>query len=133
MYFKSTRKYFFVAIFSLFMAISANSTENIASIAVAANDSGPEATVSEKSGRAAYFLFFDSSGNFLETENNPFSGVPGGAGPKVAGFLSDKGVALVVAGEFGTKMERALNSFKIKYISQTGVAHEVVQAITKEK
>jgi len=133
MYCKNTRIYFFVAIFSLLMAINANSTESIASIAVAANDSGPEATVSEKSGRAAYFLFFDDNGNFLDAEKNPFSGVPGGAGPKVADFLSDKGVALVVAGEFGTKMERALSSYKIKYISQTGVAHEVVQAITKKK
>ena len=130
---KNTRIFFFVAIFSLFMAFNANATDNIASIAVAANDSGPEATISEKSGRAAYFLFFDNSGNFLDAEKNPFSGVPGGAGPKVADFLSTKGVALVVAGEFGTKLERALDTYKIKYISQIGVAHEVVQAITKEK
>jgi len=130
---KNTRIFFFVAILSLFVAFNANSTEDIASIAVAANDSGPEATVSKKAGRTAYFLFFDSSGNFLNAEKNPFAGVPGGAGPKSAVFLSDKGVTLVVAEEFGTKMERALSSYKIKYISQTGVAHEVVQAITKKK
>ncbi len=130
---KNTRIFFFVAILSLFVAFNANSTEDIASIAVAANGPGPEATISEKSGRAAYFLFFDNGGNFLDAEKNPFAGVPGGAGPKVAGFLSDKGVSLVVAGKFGTKMERALSSYKIKYISQTGVAHEVVQAITKKK
>ena len=122
-----------VFFFGLFMAFSANSAENIASIAVAANGPEPEATVSEKAGRAAYFLFFDGSGNFLDAERNPFSGVPGGAGPKAAVFLSGKGVDLVVAGEFGIKMERALSSYKIKYISQTGVAHEVVQAINKEK
>lgn len=130
---KNTRIYFFVAIFSLFMAISANSTENIASIAVAANDSGSEAMVSEKAGRAAYFLFFDGSGNFLSAEKNPFSDASGGSGPKAATFLSDKGVAIVVAKEFGTKMERALSSYKIEYIKQTGVAHEIIQAITKKK
>ncbi len=130
---KNIRLYFLVVFFGLFMAISANSAENIASIAVAANNPEAKATISGKSGRAAYFLFFDNSGNFLDAEKNPFAGVPGGAGPKVAGFLSDKGVSLVVAGKFGTKMERALSSYKIKSISQTGVAHEVVQAITQEK
>ncbi|OEU76653.1 MAG: hypothetical protein BA864_11035 [Desulfuromonadales bacterium C00003093] len=130
---KKIRICFLVVFFGLFMAFSANAAKNIASIAVAANDPGPEATVSEKAGRAAYFLFFDGSGNFLDAERNPFAGIPGGAGPKAAVFLSDKGVALVVAGEFGTKMERALSSYKIKYILQTGAAHEVVQAITKEK
>ena len=131
--YKNIRRYFLVCFFGLFVAISSNSTENIASIAVAANDSGPEATVSEKAGRAAYFLFFDSSGNFLAAEKNPFDGAPGGAGPKSAVFLSNQGVALVVAGEFGTKMEQTLSSYKIKYISQTGVAHEVVQAIIEKK
>ncbi|MCD6580382.1 MAG: hypothetical protein J7K90_01155 [Desulfuromusa sp.] len=133
MIYKNIRICFLVIFFGLFIAISANATENITSIAVAANDSGPEAMVSKKAGRAAYFLFFDNSGNFLDAEKNPFAGIPGGAGPKVTDFLSDKGVSSVVAGEFGTKMERALSSYKIKYISQTGVAHEVVQAITKKK
>jgi len=36
------------------MAISANSAENIASIAVAANNPEAKATISGKSGRAAY-------------------------------------------------------------------------------
>ncbi len=130
---KKIRICLLVIFIGLFTAINVHSAEKIASIAVAANDPGPEATVSKKAGRSAYFLFFDESGNYLDVEKNPFAGVPGGAGPKSADFLSGKGVALVVAGEFGSKMERALNSYKIKYISQTGVAHEVVQAITKEK
>ena len=130
---KKSRAYLLVFFFSLLTAFSLNAAENIASIAVATNDSGPEAIVSEKAGRAAYFLFFDESGNFLATEKNPFAGIPGGAGPKVAGFLADKGVTLVLAGEFGTKMERALGSYKIKYISQTGVAREVIQTVTKKK
>ncbi|MCK5825976.1 MAG: hypothetical protein KAG93_02995 [Desulfuromusa sp.] len=130
---KNIRRYFLVAFFGLFIAISANSAEEIVAIAVAANNPGTGATISEKSGRAAYFLFFDNSGNFLAAEKNPFAAIRGGAGPKVAGFLSDKGVTLFLAGEFGAKMERALSSYKIKYISQTGVAHEIVQAIIRER
>ncbi len=130
---KTHRIYLLIILFSLFMVFSVNAVESTASIAVATNDSGSEATVSEKAGRAVYFLFFDVNGNFLAAEKNPFTSISGGAGPKVAGFLADKGVTLVVAGEFGTKMERALSSYKIKHILQTGVANEVVQAITKEK
>ncbi len=130
---KNNKIYLLAIFFCLLMAFSVNATENVASIAIATNDSGSEAIVSEKAGRAAYFLFFDDHGNFLAAEKNPFTGIPGGAGPKVAGFLADKGVTLVLAGDFGTKMERALSSYKIKYISQTGVAHEVIQAATKEK
>lgn len=130
---KKVRILLFLIFFGLFMAFAANATENIASIAVAADGPGPEAAVSEKAGRAAYFLFFDDSGNFLVAERNSFAGVPGGAGSKVAVFLSGKGVAIVVAGAFGVKMERALSSYKVKYIQQTGVVHEVVQAVIKEK
>ena len=133
MWSKKPRIYLLVILFSLLLIFNLNAAENTASIAVATNDSGTEAQVSEKSGRAVYFLFFDDNGNFLTAEKNPFAGISGGAGPKVAGFLSTKGVTLVVAGKFGAKMERALNSYKIQYISKTGVANEVVQAITKEK
>ncbi len=115
------------------LAFGATAAENTASIAVAADGSGPEAAVSEKAGRAAYFLFFDGNGNFLAAEKNSFSCLPGGAGSKAAVFLSGKGVALVIAGDFGSKMKRALSSNKIKFILQAGVAHEVVKAVIKEQ
>lgn len=133
MWYQNNKIYLLGIFFSLFMVFNVNAAESLPSIAVATNNSGPEAIVSEKAGRAAYFLFFDRNGNFLAAEKNPFAAIRGGAGPKVAGFLSDKGVTLLLAGEFGAKMERALNSYKIKYISQTGVAHEIVQAIIREK
>lgn len=125
------RIYLPIFLFSLLIAFSVNAADNIAAIAVATDDSRPESIVSEKAGRAAYFLLFDANGNFLATEKNPFAGVPGGAGPKVAEFLSNKGVTLVLAGGFGTKMERALDLYKIKHILQKGVAREVIQTVTK--
>lgn len=119
--------------FWLFMVFGASASENINSIAVAADGPGPEEAVSEKAGRAAYFLFFDGSGKFLAAEKNSFTHVPGGAGPKVADYLSRREVSLVVAGDFGAKMERALSSYQIKYLVQTGVADEVVQKVIKEE
>ncbi|MEA3465827.1 MAG: NifB/NifX family molybdenum-iron cluster-binding protein [Thermodesulfobacteriota bacterium] len=133
MFCKKNRLCLLIAFFSLFMVCSANAIEDIASIAVAANGSQADSMVSEKSGRAAHFLFFDGSGNFMKAEKNPFADAARKAGPKVAFFLQAKGVTLVVAGEFGTKMEGALNSYNIRYVLRTGVAHEVVQALIEEK
>lgn len=116
----------------LFIPFAVSASETAVSIAVAAN--GPEqgAAVSDKAGRAAYFLFFDGDGNFLAAKRNLFADIPGGAGPKAATFLADEGVTLVVAGEFGAKMERVLSSHKIEYIIKTGVGHEVVHAILEK-
>ena len=119
-------------LFGLITAGVASASGSAVSIAVAANSPEQNATVSDKAGRAPYFLFFDGGGKYLRTERNPFAGIAGGAGPKAAVFLSGEGVILVVAGEFGAKMERALSSFKIEYIIKTGVAHEVVQTVLEK-
>jgi predicted Fe-Mo cluster-binding NifX family protein len=132
MFFKKSRICLFVCIFALSMAFNANSAENKSLLAVASDSPQPQ-TVSEMAGRAAYFLLFDGSGNFLSAERNPFASATREAGPKVAAFLSAKGVTLVLAGEFGTKMERALISYNMKYIKQAGVAHEVVQTVIQKR
>ncbi|MEN8135773.1 MAG: NifB/NifX family molybdenum-iron cluster-binding protein [Thermodesulfobacteriota bacterium] len=122
-----------VLLFSLPTVFGVSAAETAVSIAVAANGSERNATVSEKAGRAAYFLLFDGEGIFLAAERNPFADVPGGAGPQAAAFLADEGVTLIVAGEFGAKMERVLKSFNIQYVIHTGVSHEVVQTVLQSK
>ncbi len=122
-----------LALLGLLLAFGAEAAETSAAIAVAADGPGPDAAVSEKAGRAAYFLFFDERGNFLAAEKNAFAGDPGGAGAKTAVFLSGKGIALVIAGDFGAKMSRGLSSNKIQYMSQTGVAYEVVKTVVKQE
>ena len=133
MFYKKIPLYFLLIFFGIMMVCWANATEHVACIAVAASSQGDGAMISDKAARAAYFLYFDGSGNYLEAEENPFADAPGGAGPKVASFLYAKGVTFVVAGEFGTKMERALNSYSIKYVMRTGDTHEIVQALIEEK
>ncbi len=132
MFGKKIRICLFVIFSVLLMAVSANSAENKSFLAVASDGPEPQ-TICETAGRAAYFLLFDGSGKFLSAEKNPFAGIHGGAGPKVAAFLSGKGVTLVLAGDFGAKMEQALISYNMKYIKQAGVANEVVQTVIKEK
>ena len=127
------RIWLLVLLFGLPMAFGVSAAETAVSIAVAANGPERNAMVSEKAGRAPYSLFFNGEGVFLAAERNPFANAPGGAGPQAAAFLAGEGVTLVVAGEFGAKMERALNSFNIKYVINTGVSHEVVQAVLQTK
>ena len=102
-------------------------------IAVAANDQEDGAMISDKAGRSARFLFFDEEGVFLKAEKNPFADAARKAGPNAASFLHAKGVTLVVAGEFGAKMEDALSSYSIKYVLRTGGVHEAVQELIEEK
>lgn len=127
-----TKTWLLLLFFWLIAAGAASASATAVLIAVAANGPEQNAMVSDQAGRASYFLFFDGGGTFLRAERNPFAGIPGGAGPKAAVFLSGEGVTLVVAGEFGAKMERALSSYKIEYIIKTGVAHEVVQAVLEK-
>ena len=112
-----TRIWLLLLVFGLMAAGVASASETAVSVAVAADGPEQNAMVSDKAGRAAYFLFFDGAGKYLRAESNPFIDAPGGAGPKAAVFLSEKGVTLVVAGDFGAKMEQALSSYKIEYIS----------------
>ena len=127
-----TKIWLLLMIFGMVAAGTASASETAVYIAVAANGPEQNATVSDKAGRAPYFLFFDGGGKYLRAERNPFDGIAGGAGPKAAVFLSGEGVTLAVAGEFGAKMERALSSLKIEYIIKTGVAHEVVQTVLEK-
>lgn len=133
MFYKKMPLYFLLIFFGLMTVCWASATEHVASIAVAASSQGEGAVISDKAGRSAHFLFFDGEGVFLKAEENPFADAARKAGPKAASFLHAKGVTLVVAGEFGTKMEDALSSYSIKYVLRTGVAHEVVQALIEEK
>lgn len=69
-------------------------------VAVAAKGNSPAAMVSEKVGMSPFFLLFDGKGRFIGAIQNPYKGKEGSQ-EKVAGFLSEKGVTIVVAGDFG--------------------------------
>ena len=102
-------------------------------IGVACRTPERTAVISEVAGRAPYFLFFDNKGHLLEAMQNPSAGNVGGAGGDTADLLKKKKVTLFVAGRVGQKMKRALKHYKIEISEQTGVAHDVVQAIIQKQ
>ena len=101
-------------------------------IAVAAIDKTENAQVSEKAARTPYYLIFDEHGKLMEVMANPFHDVSKGAGPKVANFLAEKNVSVVIAGGFGHKMTNALDEEGINYYEATGTVKKTVQQFIRQ-
>jgi len=98
-------------------------------IAIAALSNNKNSQVSEQAGKAPYYLIFDEAGKLLEAIKNPFAVGGGGAGFGVAKLLADKGVDLVVAGDFGPNMISALEDRRLKYKNLTGLISDVVKQV----
>jgi len=103
-------------------------------IAVASTGKDDTSEVSPRPGRSRFYLIFDTDGHLVEVLSNPFSRGGGGAGFGVAKMLADKGVDIVVGGQFGEKMEGALTGRGLKYLQMSGYVKEALEElIAKEK
>ena len=98
-------------------------------IAVASDTPDIKAEVSMHGARAAFYLVFDDTGNPVGEMENPFASIERGAGPRVAGFLADAGIGVVVAGQFGPRFESALEETGIKIHRKTGTIKDVVRQL----
>lgn len=76
-------------------------------IAIASEGKDEDSMMSEKGGRAPYYLIFEDK-KIIEVIKNPFAMGSGGAGFSVAYMMADKKVNLVIAGKLGKNMESAL-------------------------
>jgi len=88
-------------------------------IAIASDKKEIDSEISERGGRAPYYLIFHNN-KLIETIKNPFAVGGGGAGWSVAYMLADKKVDLVIAGRIGPNMKTALKQKKIKFKEITG-------------
>jgi predicted Fe-Mo cluster-binding NifX family protein len=102
-------------------------------IAVAAEEKSATAKVSQVAGRSPCFLIFDQGGAYLEAVDNPHLEDSRSAGASVVSFLAEKGVAFVVAGEFGKKMSTAMDARGIGYLEFQGTAPAAVEKVLKER
>ncbi len=97
-------------------------------IAVAAEGKDLDAFVSQRAGRAPYYLIFEDK-KLLEVIENPFV-ASFGAGRNVATLLARKGVQVVVAGSFGPNMASILEQAGIRMVTAPGKkVREVVEGI----
>jgi predicted Fe-Mo cluster-binding NifX family protein len=102
-------------------------------IAVAATGKSETSKISDKAGRAPYFLIFDSNGDLIKSIKNPALGKKGGASSIVTNLLKKESVKILIANKFGDKMENNLKASKIDYQKQTGIAKEVIEKFIKNK
>ena len=96
-------------------------------------DGGMEDVVSDVFGRAKVFTIIDIVGKKVgnvEVVQNPAASYKHGAGPIVVKTLTDKGVNMVVAGEFGPGVSTLLEQFNVSMVEVkrgTGVADAIKQ------
>ena len=83
-------------------------------IAIASEGKDKNSEVSQRGGRAPYYLIFEDK-KLIESIKNPFATGSGGAGFSVAYLLADKKVNLVIAGKVGGNMESALKEKGIDF------------------
>ncbi len=105
---------------------SAVSTEKM-KIAVASCDKTAEASVSNEAAKCPYYLMFDSKGEMTGVIDNPYGDASRGAGPSAANFLAQKGVTIVIAGNFGSKMINTLKNKGITHFEFKGRADDAVK------
>ncbi len=89
-------------------------------IAIATTEDKEDAEISERGGRAPYYLIFNETGEVTESIKNPFAVGGGGAGYSVAKMLADKDVDVCVAGVIGGNMNEALSDREIKFVEKKG-------------
>jgi len=100
-----------------------------AKIAVASNSKDAMSSISNKAGKCPYYLIFDSTGELIEVVSNPYKDAQRGAGQQTADFLANKGVTLIIAGNFGDKMIGAMRSNGTDYSKLQGIVHDAVKTV----
>ena len=88
-------------------------------IAIASEGEDLSSEISERGGRAPFYLVFEDK-ELIETIKNPFAAGGGGAGFSVAHMLAEKEIKLVVAGKIGGNMTSTLEEKGIKFKEETG-------------
>ncbi len=98
-------------------------------IAVASSGKTLKASVSNEAARCPYYLIFDSKRELIEVIDNPYGDASGGAGPSAAKFLFQKGVTIIIAGNFGSKMTNTLESNGITHFEFKGSVDDAVKRV----
>lgn len=110
-----------------------DSSKSLDRIAIATVGEGINSKISKFSGRAPYYLLFDGNGVFIKSIKNPAQSQGHRASSGVVNLLTKESVKIVIAGEFGDKMENQLKANKIEYYEHEGIAKDVIQTFVKSK
>ena len=109
-----------------------NLTKSSCTIAVAAVEETANSQISEIAGKAPYYLIFDEKGILLQSIKNPAQNSRRNSSSLVDAFLVQESCKTVIAGKFGTKMQKQLKANNIQFYEHEGIAKEVLQSFTKK-
>jgi len=118
-----------LVVLSLVPVIAFAAQKNAAKIAVASNSKDAASSISSKAGKCPYYLIFDSTGALIEVVENPYKNAQRKAGQQTANFLADKGVTIVIAGNFGDKMIGVMRSNGTDYFKLQGIIRDAVKKV----
>ena len=98
-------------------------------IAVAADSKTAKASVSNMAAKCPYYHIFNNKGELIEVIDNPYRDTSGGAGPLAANFLARRGVTILIAGNFGSKMVNTLENKGVTHFEFKGLADNAVKKV----
>ena len=110
--------------------VNADELENM-KIAVAASSKSAKASVSNIAAKCPYYHIFNNKGEFIELIDNPYKDASRGAGPLAANFLVKRGIDIIVAGSFGSKMIDALRNNGKTHFEFKGSVDDAVKRVLK--
>lgn len=88
-----------------------------------------EAKVSERFGRAPYFVIVDSETMAFTPVVNGAESMQGGAGPEAVRQVAAQGAQVVLTGELGTNAKTAIEAAGIKGVTGVSGGKTVRQAV----
>jgi len=95
-------------------------------VAVSAIDKTTSAAVSSQAGRSSFFLLFDKKGVLVEALDNPYKD-GGNAGIPTIDFLAGKGVTVLVAESFGSRIVDVMKSKGMRAVEFKGSAKDAIK------
>ena len=110
--------------------INAAELENM-KIAVAADNKTAKASVSNMAAKCPYYLIFNNKGELIEVIDNPYKDAGRNAGPTAANLLAQRGIDIIVAESFGSKMINTLENKGVTHFEFKGLADNAVKKVLK--
>ena len=101
-------------------------------IAVPATSPEIDSLISQETGRAPFFLFFDNKGNFLEAVKNPAVEQSGGISRTVVALLVGNDITIIITDSIGDKMKKSLTDHHIDITNGTGTVHDAVKSLIQK-
>ncbi len=124
-------KTIYAVFFALLLIIPLGTMAAGNKLAVAAEGSDANASISTRAARAPFYLIFEQNGRLVESLQNTAAEESGGASSTAVKLLEQYGVGTLIAGDFGRKILDALKEREIKHVIATGTVADTIRSLAE--